>query len=94
MQRVLDECTEMGVRLRDDDGPNAELRCWRQRVAMLSTIEKQLETHECQLVSRAIVAGDLGCILPRAPAIIVRTGRLRSDSEPVGRGWELPSDER
>ena len=52
MQRVLDECTEMGVRLRDDDGPNAELRCWRQRVAMLSTIEKQLETHECQLVSR------------------------------------------
>ena len=26
-------------------------------------------------VSRTIIAGDLGCILPRVPAIIVRTGR-------------------
>ena len=26
-------------------------------------------------VSRTIVAGDLGCILPRVPAMIVRTGR-------------------
>ena len=70
MQRVLDECTEMGVRLRDDDGPNAELRCWRQRVAMLSTIEKQLETHECQLVSRNDHGWDPGCILSRVSAIV------------------------
>ena len=26
-------------------------------------------------VSRTIIAGDLGCILPRVPAIIVRTGQ-------------------
>ena len=26
-------------------------------------------------VSRTIIAGDLGCILPRVPAIIVRTGK-------------------
>ena len=27
-------------------------------------------------VSRTIIAGNLGCILPRVPAILVRTGRL------------------
>ena len=26
------------------------------------------------VVSRTVIAGDLGCILPRVPAIIVRTG--------------------
>ena len=49
MERALSESMAMSTRYSHEDGPGAEIRCWRQRVAMLGNIERQLETHECKL---------------------------------------------
>ena len=62
MDRAMEESAHMGAVVREQDGPKAELRCWRQRVAMLGGIEKQLESHECQLVSAVLMQNQSGML--------------------------------
>eukprot|EP01046_Picozoa_sp_COSAG06_P102333 COSAG06_NODE_48499_length_331_cov_1.556034_1_plen_103_part_01 len=67
----------MGAVVREQDGPKAELRCWRQRVAMLGGIEKQLESHECQLVSAVLMQNQSGMLqeFKRMRTVVIEASR-------------------